>query len=294
MFIAFNKVANADFVHNTRGRTVAVLRCDQCQINFTRSTNVKRVSQITNHYCSRRCLQASHARGNKAYTSAHATMRQRYGIDYASSIAKKAHDSLTEETIVKSVEKTRQTCLSKYSVEFPCQLPHVRKLCLEAARTDEVQLKREATTLDRYGYRTALEVPAIHALCNLPDAQSKRHLTMKANRSYRKSRPEDAFHQWLVSKFGPNDIERPKPVYRWLIDFYIRSLDTYVELDGEYWHGLDRPLEEIALHRTPRDVFIHKRRLNNLLQDEWFLNRGLKLMRITDKQFHRGEHVHVF
>ena len=74
-------------------------------------------------------------------------------------------------------------------------------------------------------------------------------------------------------------------VHRWPIDFYIKSIDTYVQLDGVYWHGLDRPIEAIAEHRTKRDVQIHKKWLIDRQQVEWFASRGLRLVRITDQEF---------
>jgi hypothetical protein len=61
-----------------------------------------------------------------------------------------------------------------------------------------------------------------------------------------------------------------------------RSIDTYVQLDGVYWHGLDRPIELIAEHRTKRDVQIHKKWATDREQDAWFAERGMKLVRITD------------
>jgi hypothetical protein len=77
----------------------------------------------------------------------------------------------------------------------------------------------------------------------------------------------------------------------WPIDFYVKSIDTYIQFDGEYWHGLDRPLEEIQKFKTSRDRRIFEGWNRDREQDKWFREQGLKLNRITNKQFFRGEHV---
>jgi hypothetical protein len=61
-----------------------------------------------------------------------------------------------------------------------------------------------------------------------------------------------------------------------------------VQLDGVYWHGLDRPIDVIAERRTKRDAQIHKKWLMDREQDRWFVENGMRLIRITDLQFRDG------
>ena len=124
---------------------------------------------------------------------------------------------------------------------------------------------------------------------NSQKACKKRHETMKQNGTYRKSSVEDALYDFLCQKYGAEDIERNRYMNRWPIDFYIKSINTYVQLDGVYWHGLDRPIEVVAEYRTKRDVQIHKKWLTDRRQDEWFAERQLKLVRLTDVDFYGGE-----
>lgn len=124
---------------------------------------------------------------------------------------------------------------------------------------------------------------------NTPEACAKRHQTMKANGTYRKSSVEDALYVYLCDKHGVEQIVRNALVNnRWPIDFYVKSIDTYVQLDGVYWHGLDRPIEVISEHRTKRDAQIHKKWLTDREQDRWFREQGLNLIRLTDVQFYKG------
>lgn len=127
---------------------------------------------------------------------------------------------------------------------------------------------------------------------NTPEACIKRHETMKRNGTYRKSSVEDQVYDYLCSTFGDDQVERNVMINdKWPIDFYVKSIDTYIQLDGVYWHGLDRPIEEIAKHKTPRDAQIHKKWMTDRAQDAWFKERGMTLKRLTDVQFLRGERL---
>lgn len=136
----------------------------------------------------------------------------------------------------------------------------------------------------RYGVQNSFQLEKTRHNCNSIESHTKRHATMKRNGSYRKSKPEDELYEKLCAEHDTENVQRQVPVTgtRWLIDFYVKSIDTYIQFDGVYWHGLDRPIEEIAKHRTKRDVQIHKKWLTDREQDEHFKSRGLRLIRITD------------
>lgn len=71
----------------------------------------------------------------------------------------------------------------------------------------------------------------------------------------------------------------------WNIDMYVPELDTYVQFDGTYWHGLDRPIEMIKESRTACDTTIYKKWSSDREQDAWFSASGKRLVRITDDEF---------
>jgi very-short-patch-repair endonuclease len=158
---------------------------------------------------------------------------------------------------------------------------------LSAATTPEAIAKRRATIKERFGVESVLALPEIHALANTPEKCRQRHLTMKANGTYFTSKPEEALYQYLVARF--QHVERQVVVNQWPIDFYVVDIDAYVQLDGAYWHGLDRPIEEIAQFKTPRDRTILRKFQIDREQDEWFRSTDRRLLRITDRQFARGE-----
>ena len=122
----------------------------------------------------------------------------------------------------------------------------------------------------------------------------KVYKSMKKNGWYkRKSKPENAFYDFLSLSFNTNDIERIKIIkfdnkHRWEIDFYIKSIDTYVQFDGIYWHALDKQIEIIRESTKKQDVQRCKAYTRDRAQDEWFVQNNLKLVRITDVEFSKA------
>lgn len=100
------------------------------------------------------------------------------------------------------------------------------------------------------------------------------------------SKAENLFFDFLVTHFGA-EVIRQKRVKgsRRPIDFYIVQLDTYVQFDGIYWHGLNRQIKQIEKSLKPHDQEICQRWHKDRAQDVWFKSQNLKLVRITDKEF---------
>lgn len=62
------------------------------------------------------------------------------------------------------------------------------------------------------------------------------------------------------------------------VDFYVQDLDVYVQFDGAYWHGLQRPYDELDACQR------HKYDTDRALDECMALSRR-RLVRITDEQF---------
>lgn len=95
------------------------------------------------------------------------------------------------------------------------------------------------------------------------------------------------FYERLLEYFTSDDIVRQKRVTgsRQPIDFYVKSIDTYVQFDGVYWHELDRPIEVIEKRKTKHDEEIAVRWYKDIEQSKWFLDKGFRLVRVTDVEF---------
>ncbi len=164
-------------------------------------------------------------------------------------------------------EKAKRTNLERYGVENPTQC----KATME---------KRTQTCLKKYGVEHASQLAVV---------KRKVHETMKRNGIYANkiSKPEKRVVDILKSHFGDNDIEQQRYLNDWSIDVYIKSIDTYVQIDGTYWHGLDRSIELIKDSMSKRDRVIYETFLRDQKQIEWCAKSNIKLVRLTDKELRK-------
>jgi very-short-patch-repair endonuclease len=169
------------------------------------------------------------------------------------------------------LEKSRKTCNERYGTHH-------------TGAVEQFIKARKTTCLKRYGKTSFLATQACRDRLNEPDVAKKRHETMKRNKTYATSSGEERLYVLLCERFGKENVMRQHVVGRWAIDFYVKSVDRYVQFDGVYWHGLDRPLSVIAEHKTSRDVIIHKKHATDIEQNTFFSEQKFSLIRITDKQ----------
>ena len=113
------------------------------------------------------------------------------------------------------------------------------------------------------------------------EAYVKAHKTKKENGTYKTSIHEEKIYYLLSELYSSVNRQVNIPGTRWAIDFYVADIDRYIQVDGVYWHGLDRPIEVIAEGKTKQDAVIYRKWSTDRKQDEHFGNR---LIRITDKQ----------
>lgn len=109
-----------------------------------------------------------------------------------------------------------------------------------------------------------------------PSAEAKRWETIKRTGKMKESEPERKFLAALEVHYGV--VERHLVVDGFHTDGYVPSLGVYVQFDGEYWHGLDRPYGQLE-ERVKRKFDLDRR------ADCHFLKTGKLLVRITDREF---------
>lgn len=147
------------------------------------------------------------------------------------------------------------------------------------------------TALERYGTPCTFQLPHLKAKANDEKAKVKRAATSSRKRLINSSFIEEQYYQALIERYGPDQVMRQvvDPVRRkWVIDFYVIPLNVYVQVDGVYWHGLDRSLSEIQSSLKVRDKSILRKWHTDREQDESFKRRGMRLLRVTDLQFKKG------
>lgn len=72
------------------------------------------------------------------------------------------------------------------------------------------------------------------------DIQEKKYQTRKRNNSFKESEKENDVYRLLLQKYKKTDIKRQyndKNRYPFNCDFYIESIDTFIEYNGSWTHG---------------------------------------------------------
>lgn len=175
--------------------------------------------------------------------------------------AKQTLDSKTEIQKLETKERIKQTFLKKYNVENPMYLEFFKN-------------KIKQTNITRYNVDHVWKSVEIRQKCFKTAFESNISNVSKI---------EDIFNMLLLANgFLGSEIKRQVFVNKWIIDFYITDLNLYIQIDGVYWHGLDRNIEKIKQFKNPRDENIYKKILSDKEQNLWFKNKNKRLVRITD------------
>lgn len=163
-----------------------------------------------------------------------AVLLERYGVDHYSKTDEfKQYISENKDNIA---AKIKATCLEKYGVDSALKVPEIKK-------------KKYTTTLAKYGIsnfnnrekarETAIERYGTANLAAVAEVQAKQQATKRKNGTFNTSGPEERFYVKLCEKYGSHDVIRQyKDIrYPFLCDFYIKSIDLFIELNLSWTHG---------------------------------------------------------
>lgn len=119
-----------------------------------------------------------------------------------------------------------------------------RKARSERMKSVEVQGKIQATSIERYGTPYYWQSPEarirLKALLSQNKVQEKIIATKKRRGTLNSSKAEKMAYEMLVEKFGKVDVEAQYKTdvrYPYACDFYVRSLDLFIELNASWLHG---------------------------------------------------------
>jgi len=297
------KVEHRPRINSTfQTKAVGITICDACGKQFEITHCLKNRLTQKFHFCDSICTANSHSDGKlsekrkqtcidiygaetpflsvSCREKAKETYLERFGVEYPSQnpeIMEKIFKTNEERYGVKvssmsqqTKEKAQQTCLERYGV------PNVRQ-------AQCVKDKIRATLLERYGVTCSLMTPNARESRHNPQNNVKRHETLKNSGAYlsKSSKEENHFYELLCERFGNDNVIRYALMNeRWPIDFYLKSINTYVQYDGAYGHGLDRPYDVISQLKTKRDVAIISQIERDNLQNSWFKENDLLLIRV--------------
>lgn len=224
------------FFRKTRKRTVYVCECDVCHVQFELTPGrIKRNQRY--QICGRACQNKAQRKGGLLDELKKEICLANWGVD---NIAKSDHYKKT----------ATNTIITRYgSIDAFNQIIHE---------------KRTQTNLLKYGVENALQRPEIIA---------KQKATMIAKGSKRfQSRLERQVGELLRSTF--KDVQTQRWVNGSPIDFYLPEHDLYIQVDGEFYHGLTERARQYAFVKVNYD--------RDRAQDAWFQANGLKLLRLSE------------
>ena len=131
------------------------------------------------------------------------------------------------------IEKHRRTCIQKYGVDW-------------ATKTDKIKNRISDTVKIKYGKnwisQTNQVKQKISKVLQEPGVQHKRIESCRKNGTLgnHKTLVEKAVEELLVERFGSDDVKYQyfdKDRYPFHCDFYVKSLDLFIEVNGFWMHG---------------------------------------------------------
>lgn len=173
------------------------------------------------------------------------TCLQKYGVEYTGQIPEK-------------IEKTHKACLEKYGVDSVFKVQKFRNQSLDtcikkyASNEDDInsivnigQLKYvkdkiKNTCLEKYGVENPMQTQyyknLISSILSSNEIQEKIYNTKLLNNSFNISYQEDVCFNLLKEKYSDCIRQYKSDLYPYNCDFYIPSLNLYIEYNGSHYH----------------------------------------------------------
>lgn len=149
------------------------------------------------------------------------------------------HYSKTKEF----VKRVKQTNLERHGNENYCNVNKIKQTKLERYGNENYsnREKFKQTNIERYGAVHYTKTKQYLEKYKLKEKEilEKQYLTKKKNHTFNSSKPEERLYQLLIENFGVKNIERQyrSNFYPYNCDFYVKSIDCYIELQGNWTHG---------------------------------------------------------
>ena len=166
------------------------------------------------------------------------TMKNHYGS------LKKAYDNVRDKTFKTLIDKygsleegyakqkeTRSTtCMRKYGYDNVLQVESIRNKLNLSLNSEKAREKRRATCLKKYN---------VEYYSQTSEYLEKQDITKRKNNSYKSSKDEENMYIFLKDLFEIDDVVRwySSKKYPFKCDFYIKSIDLYIELNLSWTHG---------------------------------------------------------
>ena len=178
-------------------------------------------------------------------------------------------------------EKMKQTKLERYGEHAFSNSEKMKQTKLERYGDENYVNSKKAkqTCINRYGVdayaKTEEGRKKLSISIKSKEVQDKRNRSMKLHKSYKISKIEQQFKEYLEQNYS-NDFEYQyrSEMYPFNCDFYIKSLDLYIEIQGTWQHN-NHPFNEnnqndvnkLNIWNERNNEFINKGKNKNLYQN---------------------------
>ena len=212
------------------------------------------------------CLEKYGKLNGYNYEKAKQTYLKHFGVDH--NFKSKQNREKAKQTSIQrygrynNLDKKDKTNIARYGGKSPMH-------------SDKVKEHLKQSLKNKYGYE--------HALQN-PISYNKMIESKNKNKTWVSSTFEELTYQYLLTLFNKNDIQRqykdiryrnPITYREFLTDFYIKSIDLFIEIQGFYSHGthafdpnnindqneLKKLIEQDKNHKTPTKN-LYSRKIN--------------------------------
>lgn len=146
----------------------------------------------------------------------------------------------------------------KYGVNNPSQVK-------------EIQNRKKKTCLQKYGSEYFLNSQSLKSLYSIEywnKINDKIYNTKKLHDTFNTSKPEEEIYQLLLQKYFQVERQYRSELYPFNCDFYIPSLDLYIEYNGTWEHG-NKPYDENnqeCINLTKKWISKNKPRYKNAIK----------------------------
>ena len=138
-------------------------------------------------------------------------------------------------------EKTKNTCLQKYGTTSPLGNREIweqtRKHTIEKYGAAYNKEKLNETLMNKYGVKWFTQSKKLIDKAQSLEAKEKQYKTKKKNHSFNISYVEEKSYVLLKEKYSDIVRQYKSDVYPYCCDFYIPSLDLYIECNYHWTHG---------------------------------------------------------
>lgn len=261
--------------------------CNQCNSKFTKRSPKKKFIEQPYHFCDKKCSNDACKRGGVIDLNKRANCIQKYGAEHHLQNAK-------------IQQKRLATCEKLFGGRAPMSSQHVQEKTAKTneerygghfSRNPEIKQKKRDTCMKKYGVDSFSKTEEFKEKIDWRDLTRKGFETRKKMGKSKISKIEASFGEFLKNHF--ECVENQVEVNSWWMDFYVPSIKTYVQFDGDYWHGLDALLEDLLKSDKPQHRVIAGTKMRDAQREEWFSAKGLKLVRIRESAFKKKQYDQI-